>query len=102
MDAIKILCSKIRLTPKKYLSLIGGLFLMLSMAPFFIITATSPYSISYVRKYLGSSVRYSDIIYLMTAFNSFTAISSIVAGILSYKYKVKLKHMAIVGSILTK
>ena len=69
--------AKIRTNPKKYSSLIGGLVFILSMAPYFMITATSPYFISYMRKYLGSSVRYSDVIYLITIFNTFAVITSI-------------------------
>ena len=102
MDLIKNSFSNVRASPKKYLSLFGGLFCMLSMAPFFLITSTSPYYISYMRKYLGSSVRYSDVVFVSTVFNTFNSLASILAGILNYKFNVKLKYMAIFGCILLK
>ena len=88
--------------PKKYLTLLGSLICFMAIGSISITSTASPYYLSYLQVKTGSSLaRYPNSIYLSSALGISDAISAIIGGFLMNKYKLTMKQMFFIGSIIS-
>ena len=86
---------------KKWLSLIGGILINFSLGSFDIYGNFSPYLISYIREKTNTNLRYSNTFFIFSIFTITMALSSFLTGLIITKYKIKLKLVVLIGSILS-
>jgi len=93
---------KLRACPKKYLTLIGSLFIYAALGTFTLTSSTSTYYLSYLLiKTKSEFARYSNTIVLTSLLHISVSLSSIIAGLCINKYKFSLKKVCLVGSLVS-
>ena len=93
---------KLRACPKKYLTLIGSLFIYAALGTFTLTSSTSAYYLSYLLiKTKSEFARYSNTIVLTSLLHISVSLSSIIAGLFINKYKFSLKKVCLVGSLVS-
>ena len=86
--------------PKKYLTIIGGLFAFIAVGTVSSNSVTAVYFMSYMHiKLKSNAARLPNTIYLTTFTQITNSLSAIISGILLSKYKFSLKKMYILGSV---
>ncbi len=87
-------------TPKKYLTILGGLVYFISLGSIGITSTATPYYMSYLRNRTDSvQARYPNTIYLLTIQMVTQAIAATISGSLMSRLKFSLKQLAFVGSL---
>ena len=69
LESIPAIRDRIPNRIRKYLTLFGSMLIEMSLYVFFTYGNMSPYVISYLREKTGSSVRYTDMIFLDTTYS---------------------------------
>ena len=85
---------------KKWCTLMGAVLIHFSLGTFYTLGNLLPYMISYLRENTGSGVRYSESVWVETIFSSVQALMSVAAGLFYSKYKIKMKHVLLIGCLL--
>lgn len=89
-----------RANPKKYSTLLGSVFLMISLGAIGSLANIAPYLISYLREERNQKhLRYSKSIYIHTTQIVSLSLASIVGGFLNRR-NVSLKILAAIGSLI--
>lgn len=101
MAMIKKILYDFKRTPKKYTTVIGGSLLLCSIGTIGIIGSMSPYYMSYLRIHnQDNSIKYSLANYLNFIQSACLASSATVGGLVKYRYKIRVKKLAVVGAML--
>ncbi len=97
---MKNVISTFLVTPKKYLTILGGLVYFISLGSIGITSTATPYYMSYLRNRTDSvQARYPNTIYLLTIQMVTQAIAATISGSLMSRLKFSLKQLAFVGSL---
>jgi fumarate reductase subunit C len=88
---------------KKWSTLIGGVLIHLPLGAFYTFGNMCPYVASYLREYDGfDTIRYSDIVWILSVTSLATSISAIFVNFLQNKLKLSLKIIALIGCLLNR
>jgi hypothetical protein len=102
-DSFKNYSNNIRQNPKKYLTLIGGLFVLFSLGTHPVGSSNAPYYLSYMQAkapYVKSvPARYAYTTYSSNFYTVTNALTAIISGLLKNKYNFTYKQMHYFGLI---
>ena len=85
---------------KKYLSVFAGMLLMAAISAMAITSISTPYLFSYIRYYDKSDIRYSQTLWISSILAISIALSATCNGVLINRFKLKLRLVSLVGSML--
>ena len=85
---------------KKVLSVVGGMLLMAAMSSSSLASSCAPYYISYIRVFDNSDVRYSQTLWMSSLYIISLSLSATMGGILTNRFKLNLRVVALFGSII--
>lgn len=94
------MCYLLPVKYQKYLTLIGGILIHISLASSHTFGNMSPYIISYLRSYKHIDVRYSNAMWIYTWLGVSMSISIIIGGFLAVRFKLSLKFITFIGCFL--
>jgi hypothetical protein len=102
MRSISTMSQDILLTPKKYSTLLGALICYMAVGTISVNSVSLPYFLSYMQVRLNSTwSRYPNSIYLSSALGIADAVSAIIGGLLMNRFKITMKTMYLVGSVIS-
>ena len=88
--------------PAKYLTLAGALLFFIQLGSVALTAAASPYYMSYLRVKLNSDLaRYPNTVYVQMIQLVAQASGSAAIGLLVNRFQLQIKHLGIVGSLIT-
>jgi len=100
--SISTMSQDILICPKMYLTLLGGLICYMAVGTLSVSPVALPYFLSYMQVRLNSSMsRYSNSIYFNNGLAIADAVSAIIGGLLMKRFKISMKIMYIIGSVIS-
>ena len=85
---------------KKWTTLIGSVLIHITLGSLVTFGNLSPYLTSYLREQTGSSIRYSNVIWIFAANSILFGVTSILIGIIIAKFKLNLKLIIFIGCLI--
>lgn len=100
---LKDTLNDIRINPKKYRTVLGGLLVLFAINTHPVGSSNAPYYLSYMQqnqKHNGIAARYANTVYSSNFCMVVNALTAIASGLLKNKYNFSFKQMHYVGLIL--
>ena len=85
---------------KKYSTVIGAFLVHGAISSYVLPSVCAPYFISYIRLFCHSNVRYSETLWVISCYIFCLSVSATTSGLILNRFKINLKIVSIVGSIL--
>ena len=87
-------------TQKKFMTLIGGILIQLTLGYYYTFGNINPYLTSYLHEYVSESVRYANSIWINSTMAIAQSISSALGGLLVLKLGLSLRLTTFIGCVI--
>lgn len=85
---------------KKWMTLIGGVLVQLTLGYYYTFGNINPYFTSYLRAFVDKDIRYSNSIWINSTMAIMQSVASALGGYVIMRFKIKLKLATFIGCLI--